>query len=206
MEFIVPLCSWRDFEEVTFIVREGSVIAVGRTAAGFDERVIDVGEIATILAPYMELYDTLAAGLAEVLTVEYRPESREVYSWLKHHVRFIDSASAKFGKLIDKVGPFTVRKFLQAVYMPYSGHALTLTYVAYPYRDAVVVAENRGRVMAIGSVLVEWGGVKVASAGIRTLAGALLLAQAAPELMPELREIRKKLEEFVKSAPIPPCR
>ncbi|MFN7106299.1 MAG: hypothetical protein ACK4M3_06950, partial [Pyrobaculum sp.] len=119
----------------------------------------------------------------------------------------IDSANAKFGKLIDRVGPFTVRKSLREIYMPYSGHALTLTYVAYPYRDAVVIAENKGRVMAIGSVVVEWGGVKVASAGLRTLAGALLLAQAAPELMPELREFKKKLEEFVKRfVSISPCR
>jgi hypothetical protein len=51
--------------------------------------------------------------------------------------------------------------------------------------------------MAIGSVVVEWGGVKVASAGVRTLAGAFLLAQATPELTPVLKELRKTLEEFV---------
>ena len=198
VEFIVPLCSrWGDFEEVTFVVREGSVLAVGRTAGGFDERAVELGQVEALLRPYQELYDFLAARLAEVLGVEYKPEGGDVFSWLRSHVAFIDAASAKWGKVVDRLGQFSVRRPVREVFMPYSGHALTLTYVAYPFQGAVVAAENKGRVMAIGSVVVEWGGVKVASAGLRTLAGAVLLAQAAPELLEELKSVKKAVEEFV---------
>ncbi len=38
MEFVIPLCQpWRGFQEATLVVREGGVLAVGRTAEGFDE-------------------------------------------------------------------------------------------------------------------------------------------------------------------------
>ena len=198
MEFVIPLCEpWRGFQEATVIIKEGGVLAVGRTAEGFDERPVAAEEVASLAAPYMELYDWLGSELGRVLGLEYRRAAGDVFTWLRSHVRFIDEVGAKWGRIVDGVGPFSVRRFLRRVYMPYSGHALTLTYVAYPFPDAVVVAENRGRVMAIGSVVVEWGGVKVASAGIRTLAGAFLLAQAAPELTPELKELKKTLEGFV---------
>lgn len=194
----MPMCDkWREFQEVTFIIRDGETLAVGRTAEGYDERSISVEEVVDIVKPYMELYDWLGSEIGKVLDVEYVPGKGDIYTWLKSHISFIDTASVKWGKVVDRVGPFSLRRYLKKVYMPYSGHALTLTYVAYPYPDAVVAAENKGRVMAIGSVVVEWGGVKVASAGIRTVAGALLLAQAASELTPELKELKKALEEFV---------
>lgn len=200
MDLVVPLCGpWGDFLDVTFIVREGGCVAVGRTDGGFDERVVDLEEVAGIIAPYLDLYDSLASDIGAALGVSYVPERSDVVSWLRRHVEFIDAAGAKWGRLIDRVGPFTVKKLLRSVYMPYIGHTLSLTYVAYPYPDAVVYAENKGRVMAIGSVVVEWGGVKVASVGIRTLSGALLLAQASPELLPVLEELKKALSRFVES-------
>jgi hypothetical protein len=198
VEFVVPLCRpWRDFQEATIIVKEGGALVVGRTGEGFDERSIAVEDVEDLVTPYVRLYDWLGAEAGRVLGVEYRGAAGGVLEWLRAHISFIDAAGARWGRLIDGVGPFSVRRFLKRVYMPYSGHALTLTYVAYPFPDAVVAAENKGRTMAIGSVVVEWGGVRVASAGLRTLAGAFLLAQAAPELLPELKELKKILEEFV---------
>ncbi|MEZ0319704.1 MAG: hypothetical protein ABWK05_06925 [Pyrobaculum sp.] len=198
MEFIVPLCSrWEDFEEATFVVREGAVLAVGRTPGGFDERVVELGSVAAFLKPYQEIYDFLASELGRAFGVDYRPDYGDVFSWLRSHVSFIDAVGARWGRTVDRLGPFSVRRLVKEVYMPYSGHALTLTYVAYPFQNAVVAAENKGRAMAIGSVVVEWGGVKVASAGLRTLAGAVLLAQAASELLEELRSVKKAVEEFV---------
>ncbi|AET34171.1 hypothetical protein [Pyrobaculum ferrireducens] len=198
MELVVPLCgTWREFQEATLIVRESVVTVVGRVGDSFDERVVDVGDVADVVRPYVELYDWFASEVGRVLGVEYGPDSAGLFQWLRSHVAFIVSANARWGRLVDGVGPFSVRRFVKRVYMPYIGHSLTLTYVAYPYPDAIVAAENKGRTMAIGSVVVEWGGVKVASAGVRTLAGALLLAQAAPELRPELGELKKALEGFV---------
>ena len=198
MEFVIPICQpWGGFQEATVIIREGGVLAVGKTAEGYDERSIAVEEVVDLVAPYMELYDWLGFEAGRILGLGYSRTAGDLFDWLSSHVAFIDEASAKWGRVVDGVGPFSVRRLLRRVYMPYSGHALTLTYVAYPFPDAVVAAENRGKTMAIGSVVVEWGGMKVASAGIRTLAGAFLLAQAAPELTPELKELRKTLEEFV---------
>jgi hypothetical protein len=198
VEFVIPLCQpWHGFQEATVVVREGGVLAVGRTAEGFDERPIAAEDVVGLVAPYMELYDWLGFEVGRILGLGYSPIAGDLFTWLRSHVAFIDEASARWGRVVDGVGPFSVRRFLRRVYMPYSGHALTLTYVAYPFPDAVVAAESRGRTMAIGSVVVEWGGVKVASAGVRTLAGALLLAQATPELTPVLKELRKTLEEFV---------
>lgn len=198
MEFVIPICQpWGGFQEATVIIREGGVLAVGKTAEGFDERSIAVEEVVDLVVPYMELYDWLGFEVGRILGLGYSRTAGDLFAWLRSHVAFIDEASAKWGRVVDGVGPFSVRRLLRRVYMPYSGHALTLTYVAYPFPDAVVAAENRGKTMAIGSVVVEWGGMKVASAGIRTLAGAFLLAQAAPELTPELKELRETLEEFV---------
>ncbi len=198
MEFVIPICQpWGGFQEATVIIREGGVLAVGKTAEGYDERSIAVEEVVDLVVPYMELYDWLGFEVGRILGLGYSRTAGDLFDWLRSHVAFIDEASAKWGRVVDGVGSFSVRRLLRRVYMPYSGHALTLTYVAYPFPDAVVAAENRGKTMAIGSVVVEWGGVKVASAGIRTLAGAFLLAQAAPELTPELKELRKTLEEFV---------
>lgn len=197
VEFVIPLCNWREFQEATIVVKRDSIYVIGRASDGFKEVSTDVEEVYPTLTPYMELYDAFASNISTVLDLTHEVGLRDVYTWLKRQVEFIDRANVKFGKLIDRVGPFTVRKHVKILYMPYSGHTLTLTYVAYPYHNAVVIAENKGRVMAIGSVIVEWGGVKVASAGIRTLAGALLLAQATPELMPQLQELKKALEEFV---------
>jgi hypothetical protein len=192
VEFVIPICQpWREFQEATLIVREGGALVIGRTADGFDERVVAVEEVLDVVAPYMELYDWLGSEVGGILGVEYRGRDGDIFTWLRSHVSFIDGADAKWAKVVDGLGPFSVRRFVKRVYMPYKGHALTLTYVAYPFPDAVVAADNRGRTMAIGSVVVEWGGVKVASAGIRTLAGAFLLAQAAPELAPELKELKK---------------
>jgi len=209
VELIVPLCApWGEFQEATIIIRENVVVAVGRTAGGFDERVIDSPEaLEPLIRPYLELYDYLGAEIGRVLSLDYPPGERgDVFTWLRNHVSFIDAANGRWGRLADKLGPFSVRKPVKKVYMPYSGHALTLTYVAYPFEDAIVAAENKGKVMAIGSVAVEWGGVRVASAGIRTIAGALLLAQAAPELSNELGELKNVLERFVeKFRSISPC-
>lgn len=198
VELIVPLCGpWRDFQEVTFIAREGRVVAVGKTREGYDERAVAPEEVSDILKPYLELYDWLGSEVGRALGVEYARGGGDLFSWLRSHVEFVDVAGARWGRAIDGVGPFSVRRFLRRVYMPYSGHSLTLSYVAFPFPDAVVHAENKARVMAVGSVVVEWGGVRVASAGIRTLAGAFLLAQAAPELLPLLGELKRALEEFV---------
>lgn len=198
MEMVVPICGpWDVFEDVTIIIKESLVLAVGKTQAGFEERVVEINDVLDLVTPYVNLYDYFAKKIGEALGVSYDVEQRDIVDWLRGHVAFIDLASAKWGKLIDKVGPFSVRKMLKRVYMPYIGHTLSLTYVAYPYPDAVVYAENKGRVMAIGSVVVEWGGVRVATAGIRTLPGALLLAQASPNLMPTLENLKKALEEFI---------
>ncbi len=196
VEFVIPLCDWGEFQEATIVVKRDGIYVMGRAGDEFREMSIDVEGVYPALAPYVKLYDALASSIAKVLDLTYE-SSGDIYTWLRRHVEFIDAASAKFGKLIDKVGLFTVRRHVKTLYIPYSGHTLTLTYVAYPYRDALVTAENKGRVMAIGSVIIEWGGVKVASAGVRTLAGALLLAQAAPELMPQLQQFKNTLEEFV---------
>jgi hypothetical protein len=208
VELVVPICRpWREFQEVTLVVREGGALAVGRTEAGFEERGARLEEVEELLAPYARLYDRLAGSIARALGVEYRPGGGGLIAWLRGHVSFLDAAGARWGRVVDSVGPFSVRRELDRVYIPYSGHALTLTYVAYPYRNAVVAAENRGRAIAIGSVVVEWGGVKVASAGLRTIAGALLLAQAAPELAPALAELRRALGEFVAEfSSMSPCR
>ncbi|MEM0483883.1 MAG: hypothetical protein QW434_04175 [Pyrobaculum sp.] len=198
MEFVVPLCAqWREFEEATLIVRGETSIVVGHVGSEFDERIIATQEVEELLRPYVDLYNWLGEEVARVFGVEYKREAGGLPLWLRGHVGFIDAVGAKWGRVVDKIGPFSVRRHVKKAYLPYLGHSLTLTYVAYPYPDAIIVAENKGRTMAIGSVVVEWGGVKVASAGLRTLAGALLLAQAAPELAPELGELKKILEEFV---------
>ncbi|RFA94325.1 hypothetical protein [Pyrobaculum aerophilum] len=198
MELVVPLCApWRDFQEATIIVKGEAATVIGRVGSEFDERIVAAQEVEEALRPYVDLYDWLGAGISRVFGVEYKREARGLPLWLKSHVEFIDAVNAKWGRIVDKIGPFSVRRYVKKAYLPYIGHSLTLTYVAYPYPDAIIVAENKGKTMAIGSVIVEWGGVKVASAGIRTLSGALLLAQAAPELAPELGELKKILEEFV---------
>mgnify|MGYP001770652289 CR=1 FL=1 len=208
MELVIPLCGpWGDFDDATIIVRESSALVVGRTGSEFDERAVGVEEVESVARSYMALYDWLAGEVAKVLGVEYSPAGGGLAQWLRAHVAFIDAAGVRWAKIVDGLGPFTVRRYVKKAYMPYIGHSLTLTYVAYPYPDALIAAENRGRTMAIGSVWVEWGGVKVASAGLRTLPGALLLAQGAPELAPQLGELKKAVEEFAaRFASISACR
>jgi hypothetical protein len=54
--------------------------------------------------------------------------------------------------------------------------------------------------MAIGSVVVEWGGVAVYRGGLRTLPGAVVLAQAEPRLAPPLEAIARAVSKLVESA------
>jgi len=49
-------------------------------------------------------------------------------------------------------------------------------------------------------VVVEWGGVAVYRGGLRTLPGAVVLAQAEPRLAPPLEAIARAVSKLVESA------
>ncbi|MBP1448561.1 MAG: hypothetical protein JZD41_00870 [Thermoproteus sp.] len=197
MDFAIPIGRLRDLEDVTLIIRPGSAVAVGGGPSGYDELPIPLEEAARLAAPYAEAYDEFLAKVAEALGAAYAPpQSSDITAWLEAHVRAVEALGARWAAAVDAKGPFTVRRRVARLYIPYMGSSLTATYLLYPFEGAVVSADNRGRTMAIGSAVVEWGGVVVYKAGLRTLPGAIVLAQAEPDLAPPLPRIAEAVAEL----------
>lgn len=198
MDFAIPVGKFRELEDATLIVRPQGALAVGRGPGGYDEMPISLDEASPYVLPYAEAYDEFLRRVAEALGAGYEPPDRSnIGKWLEAHVRAVESLGAKWAKVVDSVGPFVVRRVVAKVYVPYMGSSLTATYIVYPFENAVVSADNKGKTMAIGSVVVEWGGVAVYKGGLRTLPGALVLAQAEPKLAPPLEAFARALSELV---------
>ncbi|MEL9990233.1 MAG: hypothetical protein QXP98_02235 [Thermoproteus sp.] len=198
MDFSIPIGRLRGLEDATLIVRPEGALVVGRGPGGYDEVPLSLEEAKPHVLPYAEAYDAFLVEVARALGADYEPPDRaDLGKWLEGHVRGLEALGAKWAKIIDSKGPFAIRRVVPKLYVPYMGSSLTATYLIYPYEGAVVSAENKGRTMAIGSVVVEWGGVAVHKAGLRTLPGAVLLAQAAPELAEPLGAIREALSALV---------
>ncbi len=201
MDFTIPVGRFRDLEDATLIVRPQGALAVGRGPGGYDEVPIPLEEARPYVLPYAEAYDELLMKIAEALGASYEPPDRsDIGKWLEAHARAVESLGAKWAKVVDSVGPFAFRRVVAKVYVPYMGSSITATYLIYPFENAVVSADNKGRTMAIGSVVVEWGGVAVYKGGLRTLPGALVLAQAEPKLAPPLEAFAEALSELVAKA------
>nr|KJR74373.1 MAG: hypothetical protein TU35_00660 [Thermoproteus sp. AZ2] len=189
MDFTIPIGRFKGLEDATLIIRPDGAVAVGRGPSGYDEVPVTLDEAAEAARPYAEAYDEFLAEAARALGGAYEPAAGGIAAWLTAHVRAVEALGAKWARVIDSRGPFSIRRSAPKIYIPYMGSSITATYVKYPYENAVVVAENVGRAVAIGSVVVEWGGVGVYKGGLRTLPGAAVLAQAAPELAPPLPAI-----------------
>jgi len=197
VEFSAPLCSLWDLDDVVVILKENSAIVAGRGRGGFEERYLKPEEVEPYVRQYVDLYDKFLSKIAEIIGSKYEKRAGNIVEWLKSHVDALNRMSAKWGKLADALGPFSLSRRVDAVYVPYVGLSITANYVAYPFPDAVIHAENRGETMAIGSVVVKWGGSTVIKVGIRTIAGAILLSQADAGLSQELGAINRALGEFV---------
>ncbi|MGC8582934.1 MAG: hypothetical protein ACP5KY_03605 [Thermoproteus sp.] len=198
MDFSVPVGRFRELEDATLIVRPDGAIVVGKGPGGYDEVPVSLEEARPYVVPYAEAYDEFLRKVAEALGAGYEPPDRsDVGKWLEGHVKAVEALGAKWAKVVDSVGPFSIRRVVQRVYVPYMGSSITATYLLYPFENAVVAADNKGRTMAIGSVVVEWGGVAVYRGGLRTLPGAVVLAQAEPKLAPPLRAFADALSELV---------
>lgn len=197
MDFAIPVGRFRDLEDATLIVRPQGAVAVGRGPGGYDEVPIPLEEAKPYALPYAEAYDEFLKKIAEALGASYEPPDRsDIGRWLEAHVRAVESLGARWAKVVDSIGPFSIRRVVAKVYVPYMGSSITATYLVYPFENAVVAAENKGRTMAIGSVVVEWGGVAVYKGGLRTLPGAIVLAQAEPKLAAPLKAFAEATSEL----------
>ncbi|MFP3251570.1 MAG: hypothetical protein RXO32_07605 [Thermoproteus sp.] len=200
MDFSVPVGRFRDLEDATLIIRPEGATAVGRGPGGYDEVPVGLEEARAYAAPYVEAYDEFLRKVAEALGTSYEPPDRSnIAKWLEGHVKAVEALGARWAKVVDSVGPFAFRRAVPRVYIPYMGSSITATYLLYPFEGAVVAADNKGRTMAIGSVVVEWGGVAVYRGGLRTLPGAVVLAQAEPRIAPPLGAIAEAVSKLAES-------
>lgn len=200
MELVAPIGPWLDMEEVVVTVRKGFAMVVGRRGEDYVERLIDVGEVPEKVLRVAEAYDEFLHSFAKAIGSNYEPQKvSDVSEWLDRHGKALERLNSEWGRVIDKVGPFSVDASLSEVYIPYIGMSATATYLVTPYRDARVRAENRGRSMAIGSVEVLWQDSTVVKVGIRTVSGAVILSQASPSLHPSLEKIRDALAGLVET-------
>ena len=200
MELVAPIGSWGGFDEVVVTVRKGLALMVARRGDDYIEKVISLSEVPDKVLEVARAYNELLASIAEALNAHVdlpSPSLGNISEWLDSYSDAMNRLNSLWGREVDRVGPFRVEKLLDVVYIPYIGSSATATYVIQPFRHAIVRAENRGRSMALGSVEVVWQESTVVKAGIRTVAGAVLLAQAEPSLHRALPAMRSAVDTFV---------
>lgn len=198
VDLAVPIGRFKTLEDATLIVRPEGALAVGKGPGGYEEIPVSLEEVAPYVSPYADAYDEFLGRVAEALGERYSPQDKSaVDKWLEAHIKAVETLGAKWARIVDSLGPFAFRRVVPKVYVPYMGSSITATYLIYPFENSLVSADNKGRTMAIGSVAVEWGGATVFKAGLRTLPGAIVLAQAQPGLAQPLPQILQALESLV---------
>jgi hypothetical protein len=199
MDFSVPVGRFRDLEDATLIIRPEGATAVGRGPGGYDEVPVGLEEARAYAAPYVEAYDEFLRKVAEALGTSYEPPDRSnIAKWLEGHVKAVEALGPDGPRSWTLWGPSRSGERSQGLYtlhgLQHNRHLPPL-----PLRGRGGGRDNKGRTMAIGSVVVEWGGVAVYRGGLRTLPGAVVLAQAEPRLAPPLEAIAKAVSKLAES-------